>query len=113
VTAGYDPGVVWLVILAAGLGTFALRLSFLALLGGREPPPALAGALRFVPAAVLSALVVPAVVSLGLDPAPAVVYDPRKVVAAAVAAVVAWRTGSVLATIAVGMGTLWALTLVV
>ncbi len=111
-TAGYDPGVVWLVILAAGVGTFALRLSFIALLGGREPPPTLAGALRFVPAAVLAALVVPAVVTLGLDPEPALVYDPAKVVAAAVAAVVAWRTESILATIAVGMVTLWALSAV-
>jgi len=99
----------WPVVLAIGVGTFLIRFSFLFLferLG--DVPDRLERALRFVPAAVLSALVVPAVVALSLDPA-GLAFEPAKVVAAAVAAVVAWRTESVLATIAVGMATLWTL----
>lgn len=108
-TTGHDSETVWLVIVAAGVGTLALRLSFVLLVGRVESvPPAVGGVLRFVPVAVLSALVVPAVVALSLDPA-GLAFEPAKVVAAAVAAVVAWRTESVLATIAVGMAALWTL----
>ena len=49
----------WLTILGVGVVTFALRLSFIALLGRVEVPPFLERALRFVPAAVLTAVVVP------------------------------------------------------
>ncbi len=108
-TATYPPGTVWLVVVAAGVGTFLLRLSFIALVGRVESvPPAVEGALRFVPAAVLAALVVPAVVALSAGPTLGLTYDPAKVVAASVATVVAWRTEDVLATIVVGMVTLWA-----
>lgn len=107
-TTDLAPATIWLIIVVAAVGTFALRLSFIALLGRVESvPPAVEGVLRFVPAAVLAALVVPAVVALSVEPAPRLTYEPAKVVAAAVAAVVAWRTESVLATIAVGMVTLW------
>lgn len=106
-------GTIWLVIVAAGVGTLALRLSFILLFGRIDTvPPRVVGVLRYVPAAVLAALVAPAIVSLSMaagDPA-GLTYDPVKVVAGAVAAVVAWRTESVLYTIAVGMGVLWALT---
>lgn len=109
-TTDLAPATIWLVIVVAAVGTFALRLSFIALLGRVESvPPAVEGVLRFVPAAVLAALVVPAVVAVTADPAPRLAYEPAKVGAAAVAAVVAWRTESVLATIAVGMAVLWLL----
>src|SRR5919112_65684 len=49
----------WLAIVGAGAITFALRLSFIALLGQIEIPLVLARALRFVPAAVLTAVVIP------------------------------------------------------
>jgi branched-subunit amino acid transport protein len=112
VSTDLAPATVWLVIVLAAVGTFALRLSFLALVGRVESvPPAVEGVLRFVPAAVLAALVVPAVVALSLDPGPALDYEPTRVVAAGVAAVVAWRTESVLATIAAGMAVLWTLQL--
>lgn len=108
-TTGHSPTEIWLVILAAGVGTFALRLSFILLIGRLSAvPAALEGVLRFVPAAVLSALVASAVVALSLDPA-GLTYEPTKVVAGAIAAVVAWRTESVLATIGVGMVALWVL----
>lgn len=111
-TTEYASSTVWLVLVAAGAGTFALRLSFILLFGRIDAvPPRVVGVLRFVPAAVLSALVVPAIVAVSADPTPGLQYDPAKVVAGSLAAVVAWRTESVLATIGVGMATLWALEL--
>ena len=109
-TTAYDATTIWLIVLVAGIGTFALRLSFILLLGRLDAvPPTLEGVLRFVPAAVLAALVAPAIVSVTADPAPALAYETEKVVAGGIAAVVAWRTGNVLATIGVGMVVLWTL----
>lgn len=100
------PGVLWLVVLAAGAGTFALRASFVALFGRvDEIPSGVERALRFVPAAVLSALVAPRLLvvegSLAITPA-----NPR-LAAGALALAVAWRTEDVLATLVVGMAGLW------
>jgi branched-subunit amino acid transport protein len=69
-------------------------------------PPRLERALRYVPAAVLAALVVPAVVAA--DGSPTLLGNDR-LLAGAAAALVAWRTESVLATIVVGMVALVAL----
>ncbi len=98
----------WMPVLAvAGLVTFLTRLSFIALLGRVETPPLLERALRFVPPAVLSAIIVPALVlregTARLGP------DNLRLLAGLVAVAVAWRTRNVLATIATGMGALWAL----
>ena len=49
----------WLTIVGAGAGTFALRLSFIALLGRVKIPLIFRSVLRFVPAAVLTAFVIP------------------------------------------------------
>jgi branched-subunit amino acid transport protein len=97
----------WLTILGAGAVTFALRLSFIALLGRIEMPPFLGRALRFVPAAVLTAVVIPLLfyengaleASLGNE----------RLLAGLAAALIAWRTRSVLLTLGGGMATLWAL----
>lgn len=106
----YTPTQVWLAVVAAGVGTYAIRLSFIALLGRLDGmPPRLATVLRYVPAAVLAALVVPAIVAF--EPA-GLSYDPRQVVAAIVAGLVAWRTENVLATIVAGMVVVWGFSLV-
>jgi len=98
----------WLpALLAAGLVTFATRLSFIALLGRREPPPVVVRALRFVPPAVLSAIILPEM--LVRDGVLRPTLDNPRLLAGVVAAVVAWRSRNVLLTIAVGMGALWAL----
>jgi branched-subunit amino acid transport protein len=98
----------WLPTLAvAGLVTFAIRLSFIALLGRVQFSPLLTRALRFVPAAVLSAIVFPELfvrrgavdVSLG----------NQRLLAGLLAAGVALATRNVVATIAAGMAALWAL----
>lgn len=98
---------IWLAILGMGLITFGLRLSFLALSGRMAAPNWLTRALRFVPVAALSALVVPAIIyrqgvlSLSLE--------NERLIAGLLAAIIAWRTRSVLATLAVGMGGVWLL----
>ena len=98
---------VWAVILLAGVGTFLLRASFLFLferLGG--VPPRVETALGMVPSAVLAALVVPAIVA---PDGSVVVAGNDELLAAAVAAVVAWYTESIFVTILVGLLALLAL----
>ena len=97
----------WLSILAMGVITFALRLSLITLLDRFEVPPLVTRALRFVPPAVLSAIILPELTqpdgkfNLSLGNA--------RLLAGMIAVVVAWRTRNVLLTIGVGMLALWVL----
>ena len=104
----WSHGGIWAAIVLIGGCTFLIRLSFIHLFGRiGDVPPRVSRLLRYVPAAVLAALVVPAVITV--EPTVgATIWDAR-VAAGAVAAAVAWRTEDVLATIVVGMGTLWAI----
>jgi len=97
----------WLLFLAVGLGTFALRFLFIYLFGKIEMPEWLRRALRFVPAAALAALVFPALThpSGHLD----LSLQNFRLLAGLGGAVVAWRTRNVLITILVGMTILWTL----
>jgi branched-subunit amino acid transport protein len=102
-----DPGLVWTLVAVLGVGTFLLRLSFIQLYAWLDEfPPEVERALGYIPAAILAALVLPAVVSVEAVLA-GTLLTPR-LLAATVAALVAWRTGSFTATILVGMGVLWA-----
>jgi branched-subunit amino acid transport protein len=108
---GYGTWTLWLVILAAGVGTFLIRLSFIGLFGLLDDVPGtVERALRFVPAAVLAALVAPQLIlsdgSVALSPA-----NPR-LLAGALAVLVAWQTEDILATLGAGMVALWFLTFV-
>lgn len=96
----------WLAIVAVGIGTFAIRASFLFLYERIDVPERAERALELVPAAVLSALVAPTI--LAPESAITVVGNDR-LVAAAVALAVAWRTENILATITVGMALLFLL----
>ena len=99
---------IWMVIAAVAVGTYALRLSFLLLFGWiGEFPARLKTALRFVPAAVLAGLAFPAFVYL--DGSLVLSAGNERLIAGGIATVVAWRTENMLATIAVGMATLWLL----
>ena len=97
----------WLTILAVGIGTFALRLSFIEMWKWLRVPPLLMQALNFVPAAVLAALVLPALLRSGgsID----VTFDNLRLYAGLVALAVAWYTRSMLLTLATGMAALWLL----
>lgn len=101
----------WLVIGAMGAVTFLTRLSMIALLGRAEMPGLVQRGLRYVPPAVLSAIVLPELVSpqARLD----LSLGNLRLIAGLLAALVAYRTRNVLLTIAVGMGALWVLQLVV
>jgi branched-subunit amino acid transport protein len=95
----------WAVILAVGALNYASRLSFIAFFARRAMPPLLARALRYVPAAMLTALIVPMIVAPAAGAFP---VDP-KVPAALVAAAVAYFTRSTPKTLAAGMAALWLL----
>jgi len=99
----------WAVILVVGALNYLSRLSFIAFFSRRAMPPLLERALRYVPAAMLTALIVPMIVDVtpeGLHP-----HMP-KVAAAVLASVVAWFKLGTLWTLGVGMITLWLLNLV-
>jgi len=97
----------WLAILGAGAVTFALRLSLIALLGRVEVPPFLERALRYVPAAVLAAVVIPLL--FYQDGALEASLGNERLVAGLLAAIIAWRTRNVLLVLGGGMAALWAL----
>lgn len=99
---------VWTVIIAAAIGTFLLRLSFVEALADREIPPRIKTALRFVPPAVLAALVLPKL--LFVDGSIAVDPGNHRLIAGIAAGGAAYRTEDMFATVVVGMGVLWALT---
>jgi branched chain amino acid efflux pump len=91
-----------LLILGMMLVTFGVRYPMLAIVGRLELPANVVRALRYVPVAVLTAIIVPAVlmpkgaIDIGIDNAHLVV--------ALVAVIVSWRTKNLLATIVIGMG---------
>jgi branched-subunit amino acid transport protein len=90
----------WTVIVIAALGTYALRASVIVLLGRITVPSRLERSLRYVAPAVLAAIAVPAV----LAPGGVVDLADARVPAAILAAVAAWRFGTVLATLVAGLG---------
>ena len=95
----------WLTLIIAGLLTFATRLSFFVLLGRWQPPKWFQRALRFVPTAVLSAIIVPEVLmsETGVNLSP---LNPR-LLAALIAGLVAWKTKNATLTVLAGMIIFW------
>jgi len=73
-------------------------------------PPWLLRALRYVPAAVLSAIIAPELALPGgaLD----LTVGNERLVAGLLAILIAWRTRNVLLTVAIGMVALWLLQLI-
>ena len=97
----------WLTIAGMAVVTFALRAGFLLAADRLTLPPLVRRALAYVPSAVLAAIVAPALVQ---GAGQAGTHGDLRLVAAGIAAVVAWRTHSVAATFGVGMLTLWGAT---
>ena len=101
---------IWLVMLLGGLITFLIRFSLIYLFGGFNIPETMREALRYVPAAVLSAITFPELflrdgtLSLSLDNA--------RLLAGMVAIAVAWFSRNTLVTIIAGMLALFLLQLV-
>ncbi|MFD1647302.1 AzlD domain-containing protein [Haloarchaeobius litoreus] len=104
-TSASDP-VLWAAFVAAAVGSYLVRVSFIVLFQRVDEVPRLAErALELVPAAVLAGLVLPSLVA----PEGTVAVLTPKVAAGGVATVVAWRTESMAWTLAAGMGALWLL----
>lgn len=95
----------WLTVLLVGIGTLFLRGSFIAFMGERRLPDVITRGLRFVPAAVLTAIVTPAVFLT--DGSFDISFENLRWPAAIVAAVVAWKTRNIAYTIVAGMVALW------
>ncbi len=91
----------WLLILGLALSSFVPRASFITLFARWPVPEPLQRALRYVPAAVFSAILVPELVlragtlHIGLD-------NPR-LLAGILGGIIAWRTRNTLLTIVAGM----------
>ncbi len=98
----------WLVILGMGAITYGMRAGSLLLAERLPRQPWLGSFLRFVPVAVLSAIVAleMAFPNGALDLSP---IDNHRLLAGALAILVAWRTRRMLPTILVGMAALWIL----
>jgi len=100
---------IWIIMIILGLLTFATRLSFIALFERINLPRNFQRALRFVPIAVLSAIIAPELGYsnnvLAISPT-----NPR-LLAGLVATLVAYKTKSVIWTISIGMAVFWLLQL--
>ncbi|MFW5748346.1 MAG: AzlD domain-containing protein [Chloroflexota bacterium] len=90
-------------VLIAGMTavTFSVRYPILAIFGRLNLPPALLRALRYVPPAVLTAIIAPAVVMP--NGAVDLSLDNAHLVGAIAAVLVAWWTKNLLWTIVLGM----------
>jgi len=98
---------IWVVMVVLGALTFLTRLSFIALAGRWDAPPLFRSALRFVPVAILTAIVVPELVlhTGTLD----VSLTNARLMAGLIAILVAWRTKNTVLTIVIGMAVFWVL----
>ena len=97
---------IWLVMIVGGIFTFGTRFVMLSGWVAHGLPRWLIDALAFVPIAVLTAILVPAVL---IDPATQqiIIQGNARIVAAVVATIIALLTRNVIATISSGLATLW------
>ena len=97
-------------MIAAGLLTFIIRLSFILLLGKVEIPVMAQKALRLVPPAVLTAIFVPDL--LLRQGQVDVTLNNARLFAGVLAGLVAWKSKNAVLTIVTGMVALWLLQLI-
>ena len=92
---------IWIVMLAIGLLTYLTRLTFTVLLQHWQPPKIVESALRYVPVAVLTAIIVPELLVVGTS----VDFSlgNARLIAGVVAILVAWFSKSAVLTIVIGM----------
>lgn len=92
---------IWLVILIGGLLTYGIRLSFILLWEKIKIPDLLLRSLRYVPPAVLSALIIPElfIQEEGIT----VSFENHRLIAGSIAIFIAWKFRNPLLTIISGM----------
>lgn len=98
---------IWVVMITTGIMTFLMRFSMFSGLINKPLPASFDRYLRYVPIAVLSAIIAASVVIDPATKAPNIGTD--RALAAIIAVIVALVTKSVLSTIAVGLSVLWVL----
>ncbi|WP_229596989.1 AzlD domain-containing protein [Pseudodesulfovibrio sediminis] len=98
----------WPVVLCLAGGTFLMRFSFILIMDKLTLPEALLRMLRFIPVAVLPALVAPAFV-LHHEAGVTTFGGWERAIAGVVAVGVAYKTKNIFATIIVGMTVMWVL----
>jgi branched-subunit amino acid transport protein len=102
----------FLIVLGMATVTFLIRYPLLTLVGRINLPDPVLRGLKFVPPAVLTAIIVPAI--LYKNDKLSITYENDYLIAGIVCVVVAWRTKNLLLTIVLGMASLllwrWVLT---
>lgn len=102
-----DMATYWPIVLILGIGTFFIRYSFILIMDKLTLPDGVHRMLRFIPAAVLTALIVPSVL---LHKNGVIAFAGwERLIAALVAVLVSWKTKNILATISSGMIVMWGL----
>ena len=94
-----------LIIIIMSIGTFLLRFSFIYLHGKFKLPQWIENAMKYIPGAILSALIFPAII-IKEDLIWFSIENPR-LVAGTIAMFIAWKTKDLLLTTAVGLGIFW------
>ena len=100
---------IWLVILLGGLVTFLIRFSLIYLFGRFKIPETMRQALRYVPPAVLSAIIFPEL--FFQDGALNLSFENTRLLAGLIAILIAWISKNTLITIIAGMMALFLLQL--
>jgi branched-subunit amino acid transport protein len=92
---------IWVAIVLSGIGTYAMRASFLVFAHRlADVPPGVQRLLRQIPPAALASIVVPAL----LRPHGSIDLFQARFLGGVLAAVVAWRTRNIALTLVVGIG---------
>lgn len=95
----------WPAMVVGGVLTYLTRLSFIFLFGIIDPPPLFKRALRFVPPAVLSAIIFQELFIREAEIA--LTFDNHRLLAGILAIIIGVRTRRSLLVIAAGMAALW------
>ena len=95
----YTDAQIWSIIAVLAVATFLIRFSFLGLIGDRPMPPLVLRLLRYTPVTVLPAMVAPLVI---WPDATGGVFDPLRVLVAAVTVATGMITRHVMWSIAAG-----------
>jgi branched-subunit amino acid transport protein len=98
----------WAIIFGGMLVTYAIRLSFIALVPQERLPSLFRRGLTYVPHAVLAAIILPALVRP--DGPIDLSFGNARLIAGTLAALIAWRFRNIWLTILVGMAVLLILT---
>ena len=108
----FSASLIWMLAIAFGMGTYMFRISFIQLQAWIDQlPPLLETALTLIPPAILAALIFPEL--FVIEEGVIGMFVSARVLAGGLAFVIAWRTGSMIATIGIGMTMLWTTQLVV